>query len=314
MSGAIGTDTAVEPEKRSDPASPPQTGTPLPDQLIVSPPSVDRFVTSAPAEPWTDDPYTQALRAGHGPLYLRRLGPRAHGEAELIPLEVERWCAAPDAADTGVLGRCTGPVLDVGCGPGRLVAALSSRGVTALGVDVSPAAVTRTRHHGGAALRRSVFDRLPGEGRWGTILLMDGNVGIGGDPSALLARLHDHARPGGRLLAEAADDDVDQRLTVRVEDAHGHHGRPFPWARVGTTALLRAADTTGWILTGRWSADNRSFVELHRATEEFPQPTTSRDDDRFVPRDSLPLRDENPQANVGSGRTGGTSDDASPTR
>ncbi|MFF3937317.1 class I SAM-dependent methyltransferase [Streptomyces phaeofaciens] len=221
-----------------------------------------------PGEPWTADPYARALRTGRGPLYLRRMTPRALGAAELIPLDVERWCAGPDPADTGVLRRCAGPVLDVGCGPGRLVAALAADGVPALGVDVSPAAVARTRHHGGTALRRSVFDRLPREGRWGTVLLMDGNVGIGGDPAALFARLRDLVRPGGRLLAEAAADDVDERLTVRVEDAGGRHGRPFPWARVGSTALLGAAETTGWIVTGRWTADGRPFAELHRPNRE----------------------------------------------
>ncbi|MFJ5533462.1 class I SAM-dependent methyltransferase [Streptomyces sp. NPDC093261] len=212
------------------------------------------------------------MRTGRGPLFLRRLAPAAHsdpagGEEELLPLEVERWCAAPDAADAGVLHRCAGPVLDVGCGPGRLVAALAAEGVRALGVDVSPSAVARTRQRGGAAVRRSVFDRLPKEGRWGTALLMDGNVGIGGDPVALLARLRAVVAPGGRLLAEAAPHDVDERLTVRVEDDHGRHGRPFPWARLGTNALLNAADVAGWILTGRWTADGRPFVELRR-----PQP------------------------------------------
>ncbi|MCF1595878.1 class I SAM-dependent methyltransferase [Streptomyces muensis] len=221
-------------------------------------------VRAAPGTPWEADPYAQALRTGSGPLYLRRLAPRPLGTAELLPLDVERWCAAPDATDTDVLRRCTGPVLDVGCGPGRLVSALTARGVSALGVDVCPEAVARTRRQGGRALRRSVFDRLPSEGRWHTVLLMDGNAGIGGDPAALLTRLRDLVRPGGRLLAEAADDDVDERLTVRVEDGHGRHGRPFPWARLGTTALLHTAETAGWILTGRWTAHGRPFVELHR--------------------------------------------------
>ncbi|MGC9540979.1 class I SAM-dependent methyltransferase [Streptomyces sp. UG1] len=228
----------------------------------------DRRTPVDAGKPWTDDPYNRALRTGRGPLYLRCMAPRTDGAAELLPLDVERFCAPADAADTGVLHRCTGPVLDVGCGPGRLVAALADRGMTALGVDVSPAAVALTRRRGGAALRRSVFDRLPREGRWDTVLLMDGNIGIGGDPRALLARLRDLLRPGGCLLAEAAEQDVDERLTFRVEDAHGRHGRPFPWARVGATALLRAADATGWVLTGRWSTDDRPFLELRRPHAE----------------------------------------------
>ncbi|WP_316756604.1 class I SAM-dependent DNA methyltransferase [Streptomyces herbicida] len=242
----------------------PQTVVPLPAHLVAPAQPVERLAPVEPGEPWTDDPYARALRTGHGPLYLRRMTPRTTGAAELLPLDVERWCAAPDAADTGVLRRCAGPVLDVGCGPGRLVAALAARGVPVLGVDISPAAIARTRRQGGAALRRSAFDRLPREGRWGTVLLMDGNVGIGGDPVALLVRMRGLVRPGGRLLVEAAGDDVDERLTVRVEDAHGRHGRPFAWARVGTSALLDAANASGWTLTGRWTAGGRPFVELHR--------------------------------------------------
>nr|WP_245883550.1 methyltransferase domain-containing protein [Streptomyces hyaluromycini] len=228
----------------------------------------------APGTPWINDPYAHALRTGRGPLFLRRLShpdrPDGFGEEHVLPLDVERWCAPPDAADTSVLRRCTGSVLDVGCGPGRMVAALAASGVPALGVDLSGDAVKRTRRSGGAAVQRSAFDRLPGEGRWGTVLLMDGNIGIGGDPVALLRRLGELIAPGGLLLAEAAPLDVDERLTVRVEDSHGHHGRPFPWARLGTAALLNAADSAGWILTGRWTADGRPFVELRRRRANHP--------------------------------------------
>jgi hypothetical protein len=117
---------------------------------------------------------------------------------------------------------------------------------------------------------------------------MDGNVGIGGDPTVLLTRLRDLVRPGGRLLAEATGQDVDERLTVRVEDAHGRHGRPFPWARVGTTALLHAAEAVGWILTGRWTAGGRPFVELHRGNQEFDLRAT--DDDEFPTGPGGPAR------------------------
>jgi SAM-dependent methyltransferase len=213
------------------------------------------------ARPWSADPYSHALRTGEGPLFLRRT------DGWLLPLEVERWCAQADAADLEVLRRCEGVVLDVGCGPGRLVAALAAQGRQALGIDVSEAAVARTLSLGGAALRRSVFDRLPGEGRWGTALLMDGNVGIGGDPRALLDRTAQLLRTGGLLIAETVTGpDLDERVQVHVTDARGAVGSPFPWARLGTPALLRHAARSGWASVDQWTAGGRSFVALRRRT------------------------------------------------
>ncbi|MFE2276831.1 class I SAM-dependent methyltransferase [Streptomyces sp. NPDC059454] len=206
---------------------------------------------------WSADPYAEALRAGRGPLFLRR------ADGWLLPLDVERWCAEADAADLEVLRRCEGAVLDVGCGPGRLVAALGARGHRALGIDVSEAAVAHTVGRGGQALLRSVFDPLPGTGRWGTALLMDGNVGIGGDPGALLARLARLLTPGGRLIAETVPyPDVDERTPVQVTDAHGTPGVPFAWARLGTPALLRYAEGAGWRAEDEWSTGGRCFVAL----------------------------------------------------
>ncbi|WND36278.1 class I SAM-dependent methyltransferase [Streptomyces sp. BB1-1-1] len=209
--------------------------------------------------PWAaSDPYSAALRAGRGPLFLRRV------DGWLLPLEVERWCARADAVDLEVLDRCEGAVLDVGCGPGRLVAELAARGRTVLGIDVSEAAVARTLRLGGQSLRRSVFEPLPGEGRWGTVLLMDGNVGIGGDPRALLARVAALLAPAGLLIAETAPVDVDERTHVQVvdvTDAHGA-GSPFPWARIGTPALLRHAGTAGLRTATQWTSGGRRFVAL----------------------------------------------------
>jgi len=214
-------------------------------------------MTAAPAA-WQADPYTVALRTGRGPLYLRR------PDGWLLPLEVERWCAEPDTADDTVLARSRGAVLDIGCGPGRLVAALAARGRTVLGIDVSPAAVARTIRIGGSALRRSVFDPLPREGSWETALLIDGNIGIGGDPRALLTRVAQLVAPGGLLLAETAPLDVDERVRVRVFDGIATEGTAFPWARVGTEALLRYGRGAGWTLRDEWGAGARRFVALGR--------------------------------------------------
>ena len=99
-------------------------------------------------------------------------------------------------------GCATGPTIDLGCGPGRLVADLVQRGVPALGVDQSATAVGLARRSGAPALRRDVFEPLPGTGRWQTVLLADGNVGLGGDPRRVLRRAGELLRAGGRCVAE----------------------------------------------------------------------------------------------------------------
>ncbi|MFC4031350.1 class I SAM-dependent methyltransferase [Streptomyces polygonati] len=213
---------------------------------------------------WSADPYTRALRTGRGPLFLHR------ADGRLLPLDVERWCARPDAADLTVLARCGGAVLDVGCGPGRLVTALAEQGRPALGIDVSGEAVRRTRRAGGTALVRSVFESLPREGRWRTALLMDGNIGIGGDPVALLTRMAQVVHPAGAVIVETAppgtDDDLDELSQVRLDNGAGPHGDTFLWSRVGPLALNRHAEAAGWTAVGGWTAGERRFVALRPST------------------------------------------------
>ncbi|WP_324605912.1 methyltransferase domain-containing protein [Streptomyces sp. NRRL S-813] len=214
-----------------------------------------------PAAPaWsTADPYAEALRTGRGPLYL------SCPDGRLLPLDVERWCAQPDPADRTVLAACGSHVLDVGCGPGRMVTALAARGRIVLGIDVNADAVRRTHADGGSALVRSVFDRVPREGHWRTALLMDGNIGIGGDPGALLTRLRHLLRPGGTLIVEttAGPPDRDERLLVRLHDGSRAHGPHFPWAVLGRDALERHASAAGWTMSASWTRAGRAFTSLH---------------------------------------------------
>lgn len=155
----------------------------------------------------------------------------AGGEA--IELPVDRWHGPPDEVELALLDTLPDPVLDVGCGPGRIVAALGAVGRPALGVDPSPAAVAEARRRRAPVLARSVFGPLPGEGRWGTVLLLDGNIGIGGDPEALLMRAGHLVRPGGQVVAEVEPPGVATRsMTTRLESARGVSPW-FAWARVG---------------------------------------------------------------------------------
>lgn len=179
-----------------------------------------------------------------------------------IPLPVERWRAAPSPVERALLAGLPTPVLDVGCGPGRVVADLVGAGIAALGVDPSPSAVAEARARGGIALCRSVFDPLPGEGRWGSAILLDGNVGIGGDPAALLARVRALLAPGGVAVVEVEPPGrPSPQLRVRLESG-GAQGPWFPWARLSAGDLGAVAAEAGMAVTEVTSRDGRWFGRL----------------------------------------------------
>ncbi|HEU5475994.1 MAG TPA: class I SAM-dependent methyltransferase [Actinophytocola sp.] len=178
---------------------------------------------------------------------------------ERINLPIQRWRAPSGAGDELLLRCCTGPTLDIGCGPGRLTAALVNRGVVALGVDISPVAVRLTRARGAPAIRRDVFARLPGEGRWHHALLADGNIGIGGNPTRLLRRLRELLAPGGTALVELDPPGHGlRRDRVRVNGADHW----FAWAWLGADAIADTAREAGMVV--HWLAERggRWFAEL----------------------------------------------------
>jgi SAM-dependent methyltransferase len=182
-----------------------------------------------------------------------------------LRLDVGRWHDTADAQDRWLLERCTGPVVDLGCGPGRLVAALVERQVAALGIDVSPAAEAACRRRGVPVLCRDLFGPLPGEGRWSHVLLVDGNIGIGGDPQRLLRRAGGLLRPGGTVLVECdPDPDTWWSGSARVSSVDGV-GEAIPWASVGAAVLLRMAAGLGFAVSDRHLGP-RCFVELSPPT------------------------------------------------
>ncbi len=171
-----------------------------------------------------------------------------------------RWRADADADDLELLSRCTGATVDIGCGPGRMTHALASRGVTALGIDVVAEAIEQTRARGGMALRRDVFAALPGEGRWQTALLADGNIGIGGDPVRLLRRVSDLLEPSGRVVVDLARPGGPIRVKQLSLEVGGVVSRPFAWALVPADQLELLAEAASLRilelvdLRGRWFA------------------------------------------------------------
>ena len=197
---------------------------------------------------------------------------RSHAGRRL-PLDPGRWHRPPTGDEQRLLAGLPSPVLDVGCGPGRIVTGLARLGKVALGVDPAHAAVRLARQRGADVLQRSVFDPLPGHGRWMAVLLLDGNLGIGGDPVRLLRRCGELTAPTGVVVVEVHGPGVGhERHCARLEDGPVH-GAWFPWSVVGIDALGDVAAAAGlsvlgvhhWVREERWFAWLRSSGNTHGA-------------------------------------------------
>lgn len=164
---------------------------------------------------------------------------------EPTPLPATRWAQPADDDDLAILDLCEGPTLDVGCGPGRMSEALAASGQIVLGLDIVAEAVRQTRQRGAAALVGDVFGSLPAEGRWGTALLADGNVGIGGDPVALLRRLRTVLAPEGKVVIELEHPGTALREMWVELVSPGTRSKPFKWAVVGVDDIDALAARVG---------------------------------------------------------------------
>ncbi|MBW4780665.1 class I SAM-dependent methyltransferase [Rhodococcus fascians] len=189
------------------------------------------------------------------------------GSRERLP--TARWMGGSASseedrrADHAMISRCTGSTIDLGCGPGRLTEALARRGLSALGVDTSKAAVDLTIGRGGNAVLRDLFEPLPGTGTWSCVLLADGNIGIGGDPVRLLRRAADLLAPHGAIIAEVDEpsDSGIRHRTVRWE-TDTMVGDWFAWSSVSADATADLARAAGLQMVDVAPIDGRWFAQM----------------------------------------------------
>lgn len=154
-------------------------------------------------------------------------------------------------------------ILDAGCGSGRVAAALTRMGHQVLGIDRDPRLIeaARREHPETPYAAHDLLDVTPGwlagEGHPTAydIVVLAGNVLVfvaPGTESAVLQRLHDVLRPGGRLVAGFATD-----RDYRAEDLE----------RDGTAAGLRVeARFSTWHLDP-WSTAAGWIVAILRRPE-----------------------------------------------
>ncbi|UKA64622.1 methyltransferase domain-containing protein [Arthrobacter sp. FW306-04-A] len=213
------------------------------------------------------EPYARSLPLGLGRLTLRPESalPESIGP---VTFSMLRWSAPATVGERDLLRTLRGPVLDVGCGPGRMLEAAREQGLASLGVDSSAAAVQLATDRGGAAILGSIFDPVPHERGWGSALLLDGNIGIGGNIRVLLERVASLLAPGGQVLAEAeTPDSLDVAYLAVLEDSDGHASAAFPWARAGANALALHAARAGLDCVARRTVQRRVFLTLELRPE-----------------------------------------------
>lgn len=162
---------------------------------------------------------------------------RHERDGRRIPLEHTRWLGPACPVDEMIAAAAVGPVLDIGCGPGRLLDVLTLHGKEAMGIDLSPTAVALARGRGRNVRLGSVFDAVPGH--WGTALVLDGSIGIGGDPAALMRRVRALA---GFAIVEVEPPGTGTRAgRVRLETDDLVSGW-FDWAHVDADGIHRLGD------------------------------------------------------------------------
>jgi SAM-dependent methyltransferase len=199
------------------------------------------------------------LGAGPAPTAKLRLS-----DGRLEPLPLDRWVGPADAVDEEILAGVEAPVLDLGCGPGRHLAALRAVGKRGLGVDLSPVAVRLARGRGADVINGSLWSQVPRAGAWKTILLLDGNIGIGGAPILLLRRAGELLAPGGAIVVEVDPPGArTHRIRVRLE-APGVVSEWFRWARVGIDGAPEIARRAGFEVDAVRALAGRTFVTLRR--------------------------------------------------
>jgi SAM-dependent methyltransferase len=183
-------------------------------------------------------------------------------DGSVRPCDLHRFIAPADAVDERVLVDLAGPVIDIGCGPGRHLHALARRGVFGHGVDLSPVAAGMARGLGANVIVASIFDELPGLDRWSSALLLDGNIGIGGAPTRLLRRIRALLARDGQVIVELSPPGTRSvRTTARLELA-GAISEWFPWAEVSTDSVQAVAMTAALAVERRWSDGGRWFAAL----------------------------------------------------
>jgi SAM-dependent methyltransferase len=160
-----------------------------------------------------------------------------------------------------------GAVLDLGAGAGRAGLYLQERGLHVTAVEASPGAAHVCRRRGVADVRLGDLNDPPADLPWAAVLLLCGNLGLGGSWEGnrrLLTRLAELVIPGAVLVGDSVTPEGSPQVALRIRYRH----LVTPWwpqynVPVGQMAAL--VDGTGWRVERHLEDGEDHAVLLRRA-------------------------------------------------
>lgn len=159
-----------------------------------------------------------------------------------------------------------GPVLDLGAGAGRASLYVQERGLPVTAVDASPGAVEVCRRRGLADVRLGDVNDPPADQAWAGLLLLCGNLGLGGSWEGnrrLLSRLAGLAAPGAVLVGDSVTPDGPPEVALRIR----YRNLVTPWWRqynIPAGQMAGLVDGTGWRLERHLEDGEDHAVVLRR--------------------------------------------------
>jgi hypothetical protein len=161
--------------------------------------------------------------------------------------DFEAW----DWWDRELLPRVTsGPVLDLGAGAGRASLYVQDRGMEATAVESSPGAAEVCRRRGVKDVRVADLNEPPSDRRWQTILLLCGNLGLGGSYEGtrrLLQRLSDVSADDAVVVGDTVTPTGTPEIGLRIR----YRDTVTPWWRqynIPYDEMADLVDGTGWMI------------------------------------------------------------------
>ncbi len=178
-----------------------------------------------------------------------------------------------------------GRVLDIGCGAGRCLLYLKSKGLDVVGLDVSPLAVKVCRERGiKDVVVRSITQIGPAMGTFDTIVMFGNNFGLFGSfdrARRLLRAMHRMTAPKARVIAGSTDPygatipeehlsyhRHNRRLgrmagQVRIRVRFRKYSSPwFDYLLVSQDEMRAILDGTGWKIARLFPSDGHSYCAV----------------------------------------------------